>query len=147
MALRPGREAAARLLVPLLFAAILIGGVAALLVTRELRRGDDVVSAVKVTHRFSPAGQDSEVARIRFALTEADEAVLVEVIDADQTAARTLVEQRALSAGRHEFEWDGRTDSGVVAPEGRYQIRIVLSELGREVVPPDPIRIKAPGET
>ncbi len=142
---RPGREAASRLLVPLLFAALLIAGVAALFVTRELRRGDDVVNSVKVTNAFSPADENARAARIRFELTEGDGRVALDVIDSDEEVTRAILAGGPLGAGRHRFEWDGRTDAGTVAPVGRYRVRIVLGDQDREVVAPDRIRVEAPG--
>ena len=145
MALRAGREPASRLLVGLLVAALVLGGIAALAITRELRRGDDVVSSVKVTKSFSPADEDARSARIRFELTEPDQQVVVEVIDSEQGVTRTLARQASLGAGDHRFEWDGRTESGTLAPEGRYRVRIALGEQDREVFPRAVIRVESPG--
>ena len=142
---RPGRETASRLLVPFLVAALVLGSVAALLITRELRRGDDVVNSVKVTNRFSPADEDAGAVRIRFELTDPDRDVVIEVIDSDQAVTKTIAESRALAAGEQRFEWDGRTEAGALAPEGRYRLRIALGEQDREVFPRGTIRIENPG--
>ena len=145
VALRAGREPASRLLVGFLVAALVLGGVAALAITRELRGGDDVVNSVKVTTSFSPADEDARSARIRFELTDPDQEVVVEVIDSEQAVTRTLARQTSLAAGAHRFEWDGRTESGTLAPEGRYRVRIELGEQDREVFLRGVIRVESPG--
>lgn len=135
-----GRRLPTRLIAALLFAMLLVGAVAALLVTRELRRGDDVVGPVKLTHRLTPGPEAS--ARIRFKLTDGPQQASVEIVDADQAVVRTLVPEQALPAGRQDLLWDGRTDEGAIAPPGRYKVRILLLDRDRTVVTPDAIRIQ-----
>ena len=62
---------------------LLIGSAAALLITRDLRRGADVVSSVKVTHRVSSTQADGNDVRIRFRLSADEERVSVEITDVD----------------------------------------------------------------
>ena len=141
-----GRHLSVRLLVALLFATLLIGAVGALLITRDLRRGADVVSSVKVTHRVSPTQADRDDVRIRFRLSADEERVSVEITGADGAVVRTLLADEPLAAGRHDRDWDGVTDGGTLAPPGSYMLRILLPEKGREVVPTDVIRLQRPPE-
>lgn len=137
-----GRAATTRLVPALLVAILTVGAIAALLVTRELRRGEDVVSPVRLTHRISAGGSDA--ARIRFRLAEGDELAGVEVIDSEDELIAPLV-SRPLEPGRHVFEWNGRTAAGSPAPPGVYRVRIVLGEQDREIVPAGLIRVETPG--
>jgi flagellar hook assembly protein FlgD len=122
-----------------------VGAVAALLVTRELRGAEDAVSSVRITHVLVPGAEGrSGAAKIRFALAEPDRRADVLVIDPDERVAATLAAAAELAAGRHKYRWDGRTDAGGRAPSGPYRVRIVLREQGREVVPPGYIRVKPP---
>ena len=138
-----GRHRPARLLAALLFATLLIGSAAALLITRGLRRGADVVSSVKVTHRVSSTQADGNDVRIRFRLSADEERVSVEITDVDGVVVRTLLADEPLVAGRHDRDWDGLTDGGTLAPPGGYMLRILLPEKGREVVPADVIRLQS----
>ena len=133
-----------RLLAPLLFGALVLGAVAALLVTRELRSAEDAVSSVRITHVLVPGPDGSGTAKIRFALADPDRRADVLVIDPEERVVATLASATELSAGRHKYRWDGRTDAGGRAPGGPYRVRIVLREQTREVVPPGYIRVKPP---
>ncbi|WP_372424229.1 flagellar hook assembly protein FlgD [Salinarimonas chemoclinalis] len=46
----------------------------------------------------------------------------VEILDA--TGRVVATRQQALQAGKQSFVWDGRTDTGAVAPPGSYAIRV-----------------------
>lgn len=61
-------------------------------------------------------------ARVAFTLPSASTASL-EVHDIGGRRVRVLW-RGAIAAGTHEFRWDGRTDSGAVAPPGVYMLRV-----------------------
>jgi hypothetical protein len=63
-------------------------------------------------------------ARIVFELASAQSGE-VRVFDVRGTVVRTLA-QGTLSAGRHSFTWDGRTDTGVRTASGIYFVKLVL---------------------
>jgi type III secretion system FlhB-like substrate exporter len=60
-----------------------------------------------------------------------------DLIDAAGNPIRRLVTERAIrpSSPVH-LRWDGRTDSGAIAPDGVYRVRGTLLEQGRSVVNP-----------
>jgi flagellar hook assembly protein FlgD len=120
-----------------------VGAVAVLLITRELRSTEDAVGSVRITHVLVPGAEGSEAAKIRFALAEPDRRADVLVIDPDERVVATLASAAELAAGRHKYRWQGRTDAGGRAPSGPYRVRIVLREQGRDVVPPGYIRVKS----
>ena len=74
--------------------------------------------------------------RLSFLLKGADD-VNVRVVDGDGDVVRTLVEDRALPAYRQlRVLWDGRTDSGARARDGRYRFQVTLRGQGRSVLVP-----------
>ena len=50
---------------------------------------------------------------------------------------RTLLDGGTLEGGdsRQVLHWNGRTDSGQLAPPGRYRVEIVLPDEDRDIVP------------
>ncbi|HYZ90717.1 MAG TPA: N,N-dimethylformamidase beta subunit family domain-containing protein, partial [Myxococcales bacterium] len=60
----------------------------------------------------------------------------VSVVNKDGDDVRTLADDVTLAKGRHRFRWDGRLDSGEVAPDGKYRIRVSLRKQARTVTSP-----------
>lgn len=121
-----------RILVPALFAALCVATLAAFFISQRLKRSPDVVQRIAATRNISPNGDGTlDQARIGFRLKDADQ-VDLEIVDDDDHVVRRLVGGRRLPGGRTvRFRWDGRTDSGRVAPDGPYQMRFTLRELNR----------------
>ncbi|HEX4305541.1 MAG TPA: hypothetical protein VHZ54_05865 [Solirubrobacterales bacterium] len=42
----------------------------------------------------------------------------------------------------HTFFWDGKNEDGVVAPPGRYKLRVILEDEGRSLTAPGTIRLE-----
>ena len=58
------------------------------------------------------------------------------MLDADGDEVRELLGSRHVATGELvRLKWDGRTDDGTRAPDGRYRYRITLQHEGRSVVP------------
>ena len=116
------------------FAALVVATFAAFLVAQRLKSEPSVVQRVMGARVFSP-NQDSRFDRMRlsFALTKSDD-VRAAVIDADGGVVATIAEDLRCTAWRQQrVEWDGRTDDGKRAPDGRYRIRLTLERGGRTV--------------
>jgi hypothetical protein len=79
----------------------------------------------------------SGMTALRFSLPRAAHARLV-VIDVAGRRARTLLDG-TLAAGPHDAQWDGRDESGAVAPAGLYWARL---EAGGETVARRLVRIR-----
>jgi flagellar hook assembly protein FlgD len=116
---------------------LLVLSVAAFGLTRVLRSEDDVVNTVELTRHLPPGGE----AEVRFATTIADPDASVFIIDSEQAAVKTLLDDKELPAGSHDFSWDGTDDGGADVPDGEYGIRVVLGQEGRDVVPPGSIHV------
>jgi flagellar hook assembly protein FlgD len=123
---------------PALLALLLLLTVAAFGATRAMRSQDDIVNSVELTKAIVRG----EAARIAFRLAEPDARADVLVIDRDGEQVRALAVGRPLEAGRHAYRWDGTGDDGEQVEPGRYGLRVILGEQGREIEPPGAIRVR-----
>jgi hypothetical protein len=132
------------------FAALVVATVGAFFVTTRLKRSAPVVERLTFNRHFSPNG-DGRVDTATFAirLRRTDD-MTATIVTRDGTRVRTLVENLTMRAGRrYRLRWDGRTDSGRIAPNGEYHVRVSLRRQGRVVtsgrklfldtVPPSPV--------
>jgi hypothetical protein len=120
------------------FAALVIATFSAFFAAQRLKHAPTVVQRFRAATVFSPNG-DGRLDRepISFRIKKADD-VTVDIIDARGDRVRRLVDDRHLDAYRQipTLKWDGRTDSGGRAADGRYRVRITLRRQGRAVVVP-----------
>ena len=107
---------------------------------QRLKRTDPLVYSVNVKKYVSPNNDGlRDRARLRFRTKKAD-AVTVEIIDRNGTVVRTLADRKELSAGVHNFQWNGRYGTlgdkrGVPVPDGAYRVRIAMARNGRTFIP------------
>jgi len=106
---------------------------AGFVVAQRLKHAPSVVEKVRSARRFSPNGDGrKDVAPVSFRLPAAKKAT-VSIVDAEGAAVRTLARDRRFGRGRHAFSWDGRTETGKIARDGAYRVRIELPEEGRSI--------------
>ncbi len=120
----------------LAFLALVAATFGAFFVAQRLKGSPPVVE-LRGIRWFSPNG-DGRKDRSEFTLRmrESDE-LTADVIDAAGNDVRRLATERPMTASsRLRLSWDGRTDDGVVAPDGLYRIRASLAEQGRSVIVP-----------
>ena len=118
----------------IVFALLVVGGVASFFVAQRLKNEPPVIGSVRFMSSFSPNG-DGRKERITFGFhVKRTTPITVEVVSAGGGAAvRTLAEQRTARAYRRQrFTWDGRDEDGRVV-EGRYRLKITLTDEGRSV--------------
>lgn len=72
------------------------------------------------------------VAAAGFELPQAASRVKVEIRDANSLPIRTI-EMSSMPAGMHTFSWDGKTDAGANAVDGRYSFVITADANGKSV--------------
>ena len=86
---------------------------------------------------FSPNGDGTrDVVEFQVTLREAGR-IAVDVVDEDGDAVRRLADgARVTPPSPLPLRWNGRTDAGTRAPDGRYRVRVTLRQEGRSVVPP-----------
>lgn len=125
-----------RLAAPLLFA-VLAAATLAILVFSQSARTQLVVDQIELTNSFRPT--DGERAAVEFRLTEDEDAATVTVIDASGEAVDVLAEDEPLGDFEiHRYRWDADG-----AEPGAYRVRLDLDSLGREIVLPEQIELKA----
>jgi putative inorganic carbon (HCO3(-)) transporter len=131
---RVARTRPDRWLIPLLFVVLVAAALATLAIVESVRSEDDVLELAEVTPAFSPGGRGELPGRatIRFRLNESEPRATVEVTRRDESVVRTLSEEAQVAEGAlNRYAWDGRTDSGRVAPRGLYSVRVTLDQLDR----------------
>lgn len=134
----------------ILFVLLGIGTVAAFFVAQRLKNEPSVIQGVRflspdVKRRapqitsFSPNQVPDgrlDTIDIRFKVDRTTP-VTVEIVDSETRTVRTIVRNRLARRYRVlHLSWDGRTDDGQVARDGRYKLKITLPDEGRSVVNP-----------
>jgi FlgD Ig-like domain len=109
---------------------------------QRLKSAPPVIRLASRAFAFSPNGDHRrDVARFAVQLGVNDDAT-VDIVDANGQPVRRLAENVPVSTGQPlPLRWNGLTDAGTRAPDGRYRIRVALRKRGRSVVIPDTITL------
>lgn len=124
------------------FALLVAATLAAFVVTQHLKRTPPVLlhAAVRPAH-ISPNGDGTQdAARVGFEVKRPDEAT-VTVVDEAGDPVRSLGRRRARPGVLVRLAWNGRTDLGGPAPDGRYRVRVDLRRAGRSITIPGGVTI------
>lgn len=130
----------ATLISRVVFALLVLATFTAFFAAQRLKRTDSLVYSVNVKKYVSPNNDGvRDRARLRFRTKKAD-VVTVEIIDSNGKVVRTLADRKALRAGVHNFQWNGRFaatngNKGVPVPDGAYRLRIAMARSGRTFTP------------
>jgi hypothetical protein len=136
-----------RLAFTALVLALIGGATAAFAITEALKLERSPVGKPRIREYFSPTCEcRTSSARLIFRLRRADRVDAV-VVDADERPVRTLAEGEERSAGKVVLRWDGRTDTGALAPDGAYRLRLHLADEGRTILVPDVFRVDTSAPT
>ena len=124
------------------FAVLVIATFGAFFVAQRLKNAPPVLGQIGVPGFFSPNGDGRfDVTRLTFRVKETDD-ISVAVLDASGDPVRELLDGRHVAKGvLVRLKWDGRTDDGARAPDGRYRYRITLQHEGRSVVLAKSVRL------
>lgn len=128
----------------LLFVVVVAAALVSLALIQEARQRGEVLDLVEATDSFSPRA--GERARIEWRQRESSDDAVVQIIDTGGRPVRTLLDGGALEGDDRQqvFLWNGRTDSGELAPPGLYRVEIVLPDEDRDIVPEQStIRLRA----
>lgn len=144
------------------FAALVAATVAAFFITQHLKVSTPLITGARFVPSpavFNPLrgitcgdpavyyGRTS----ISFYLLNRSDDVDVYMVDQGGSVVRTLASGVHMQGGahpvRHYFVWNGREDSGRLAPDGVYYVRVALIHQGRSVTisspaGPDPVKVK-----
>ena len=124
-----------------LVVALLVASAAAFAYTERLKLTPSPILGTQVSKLFSPTCDcETGTARIAFRLRHRDR-VTVAIIDRHGAVVRTLFAGRLEPRGLVVALWDGRSDSGIVLPDGSYRPRVKLALNRRTIVLPNPIRV------
>jgi FlgD Ig-like domain len=131
-----------RVLTTVTLLGLLVATAAAFAITEHLKLIRSPVFGVVVPRVFSPTcGCSQSTATIQIRLRHADR-VTVTIDDASLQPVRTLVSDRPEPKQRRvHFTWNGRTDSGALAPDGSYREQIHLKSAHRTILFPTVDRI------
>jgi flagellar hook assembly protein FlgD len=124
------------------FAVLVIATFGAFFVAQRLKNAPPVLGQIGVRGVFSPNGDGRfDVTRLTFRVKETDD-VSVSVLNADGDEVRELLGGRHVAKGTLvRLKWNGRTDDGARAPDGRYRYRITLQHEGRSVLLASSVRL------
>jgi len=133
------RSALQRLLSTVTLLGLLIGTSAAFAVTEKLKLEKSPITGTRVSAAFSPTcGCARDKANISVRFRRKDTAT-VTVLTAGRKPVRTVVAGIPVPRGRAVFRWDGRADSGELAPDGTYRVQIHLARAHRTILLPNPV--------
>jgi flagellar hook assembly protein FlgD len=116
------------------FGVLVVATFGAFFVAQRLKNSPPVLGEIGVRPYFSPNGDGRfDVTRVTVRVKETDD-ITVAVIDTEGDEVRELTSNRHVHAGELvRLKWNGRTDDGRRAPDGRYRYRITLRHQGRSV--------------
>jgi hypothetical protein len=128
-----------RLLTSLTLVGLLVATAAAFAVTERLKLTKSPISNTLVSKSFSPKCDCTRShANVRIVLRRAD-TLDVSVIDRHRHPVATLFSGQRFPRGEVKFRWDGVLDTGGIAPDGAYQMKIHLARQHQTIVLPNTI--------
>ena len=118
---------------------LLIATAAAFAVTERLKLEKSPITDTVVSKAFSPTCACARGRAMISVKLRRRDTVTVTVLTGARKPVRTLVASTPVQRGRNVFNWDGRTDSGRLAPDGTYLVQIHLASQHRTIVLPNRI--------
>ncbi|HEY0279839.1 MAG TPA: FlgD immunoglobulin-like domain containing protein [Solirubrobacterales bacterium] len=140
----PRRKADAAAVV---FALLVVATVAAFAYAQRVKRDPQIVDRFGPKSKsFTPKGECHRRVKFKFRTTTTNDHGTVEIIRPGGEIVSVLAKKQFLKRYTfHEFHWDGTNEDGVVQPPGRYRVRVLLEDEGRELTLPGPIRLQRRG--
>ncbi len=118
---------------------LLIATAAAFAVTEKLKLEKSPVYGTIVTQRFGPTCRCATNQALISVKIRRPDTVTVTILTGGHRLVRTLVSELPVKRGRTTFRWDGRTDTGELAPDGTYVAQIHLAKRHTTIVLPNKI--------
>jgi hypothetical protein len=127
------------------FALLVFATVAAFAYAQRVKRDPLLVDRVEIGHKksnaFTPKGQCDRRIKLKFRTTTSNDGT-VEVIRPGGEIVSVLAKKEFLKRYTiHTYYWDGKNGHGVIQPAGRYRLRVMLEDEGRELTLPGTIRL------
>jgi hypothetical protein len=142
----PRRKADAAAVV---FALLVVATVAAFAYAQRVKRDPQIIDNFKIAgtslNSFTPAGPCHRRIRLKFRTTTSNDAT-VEIVKPGGKVVSILAEDTFLKRySYHAYHWDGKDETGAVAPVGPYLMRVLLHDEGRDLTLPGTIHLRAKG--
>ena len=118
---------------------LLIATAAAFAVTEKLKLEKSPIYGTVVTQRFGPTCRCATSHAFVSVKLRRRDTVTATILTAGKRPVRTLVTGLPVPRGRHVFRWDGRTDTGELAPDGTYLAQVHLADRHTTIVLPNKI--------
>jgi flagellar hook assembly protein FlgD len=98
----------------------------------------DPATGERANHGFTPNGDGKrDTARFTLFIRDDEPHATVAIVGPSLRKVRTLDDDVSLEKDQPvDYEWDGKTNSGKLAPPDNYRIEVVLPSLDRDVVFP-----------
>ncbi len=127
------------------FALLVVATVAAFAYAQRVKRDPLLVDRVEIgtkkSNAFTPKGQCNRRIKLKFRTTTSNDGT-VDVIRPGGEIVSVLAKQEFLKRYTiHTYFWNGKNDHGVIQPAGRYRMRVMLEDEGRELTLPGTIRL------
>jgi flagellar hook assembly protein FlgD len=120
---------------------LIAGSAAAFAVAERLKLERSPVAKPRIQRIVGPTCECPKAnARLTFTLRHADR-VTASILDLNGRRVRIVVADEPHKAGPVVFLWDGRTDDGKVAHDGRYRWRLGFGRAHRTITIPTPVRV------
>ncbi|HEY7004381.1 MAG TPA: FlgD immunoglobulin-like domain containing protein [Gaiellaceae bacterium] len=120
---------------------LLVGSAAAFAWTEKLKLEPARVSKPQFDRHFSPTCNCHRATSSLSFVLERGQRIDVSVVDVDGDHVATLASGQAEPAGRVRLAWDGRTDDGLIAPDGIYRLKVRLQAERRTILIPSTIHV------
>lgn len=124
-------------LVRVVFGVLVLATAGAFVAAQRLKRSTPIIERVYYYPYISPSCDPCSphahrTVNVLFTLRDTGR-VTATIVNSAGDDVRTLVDDRRLHRGRHHYSWNGRTDSGTIAPDGSYRLRVTLRDQARSV--------------
>lgn len=120
---------------------LIAGSAAAFAVAERLKLERSPLATLRIQRIVGPTCECPQGnARLAFTLRHADR-VTASILDRNGHRIRIVVADEPHKAGPVVLTWDGRTDGGEVARDGRYRWRVAFGEAHRTITIPTPVRV------
>jgi hypothetical protein len=131
------------------FALLVLATLAAFAYAQRVKRQPLLIDKYEIGHKksnaFAPKGHCNRRIKLKFRTTTTNEHGTVEVIRPGGEIVSVLAKKQYLKRYTfHTFYWHGTNEDGVVQPPGRYRLRVLLEDEGRELTLPGTIRLFRP---
>ena len=138
----PRRKADAAVVV---FALLVVATVAAFAYAQRVKRDPLLVDHYRIgtkdSNVFTPRETCNRRIRLKFRTTTSNDGT-VEIIRPGGEIVSVLAKKQFLKRySYHVYHWNGTNDDGVIQPAGRYRLRVMLEDEGRELTLPGTIRL------